>query len=320
MTKRSWLTAVLTLAGTMPLAAQQAAELPDYTNDQRWGRLGLIDAAWVTTTIALGKSKGMTAEQIGDWIGDYFTTGWAGGLDARQFLFYLRWNHLAYPQGRVEVTTFSDSLVVARFNTALAGTYGPDRWYFGITTDELKTATLRWHQVLADFVGVRLDGRYDGDWLVLTLRNGYQAPRASAQIRWERAGWLYKIMAIEVIRIAKLGGMTPQQAAQNGVKVWADTWQGTDTPWRFFRWVAYNGMIDHNQTCAVETADAAMVKARCNRPWQAAVREQAERTGVTVEDYEAYMLAQEQGLAASLGFSWDAQIDGNFRILTVRRK
>ena len=46
------------------------------------------------------------------------------------------------------------------------------------------------NQVTADFIGVKLEQRYEGDWLVLTMRNGSQAPHADAQLRWQRADFL----------------------------------------------------------------------------------------------------------------------------------
>lgn len=320
-----WLRRALFLSVTLACAARAAAQgaapaLPEYTNDQRWGRLAALDLSTVVTEISLGKAKGMTTDQIGEWLGEHYTQTWAGGLDARQLATSIRWNSLSHPQAKVEMTTFTDSLVVMRiFATEVAG-FGPKREIRGVTLEEYRKIFAHSSRIIADYVGVALDQRYDGDWLVLTMRNKYALPRADETLRWNRANSIIRFVQIDAIRIAKAAGKTPAEAGTESSKVWADTWTATDTPWRLFRGMTWNAMTDPNYVCDLQTANATTVRARCNRPWAATVRTNAARTGVSLEDFEAFTLAQEQGIAMSLGMSWDVQNDGDYRVITVRRR
>ena len=312
----------VTLVGAARAAAQGAAApaLPEYTNDQRWGRQAALTLSTLVGEISLGKSKGMTADQIGEWLGEHFTQTWAGGLDVRQLATSFRYNTLSHPQAKVEMTTFTDSLVVMRVFATEVAEFGPKREIRGVTMDEYRKVFAHINRIIADYVGVALDQRYDGDWLVLTMRNKYALPRADETLRWTRANAIIRFVQIDAIRIAKAGGKTPAEAGAESGKVWADTWTNTDTPWRLFRGMTWNSITDPNYVCELQTANAMIVRARCNRPWLATVRANATRTGVSVEDFEAFTLGQEQGIATSLGMSWDVQNDGDYRVITVRRR
>lgn len=319
-----WMRRMLTAAtfGGATMAAAQGAvpAIPEYTNDQRWARLAVLDLGTWAAEVALGKSRGMSIDEIGQWLGDYYTAGWAGGLDARQLAISFRLNSMSHPASRVELPTFTDSLVVMRVNTPVLANFGPDRRFQQFTLDEYRTVFRHINQRIADYVGVDLQQRYDGDWLVLTMRNRYQAPRASDNLRWNRAAFINKTSGVEAIRFAKAAGKTPRDAGTESGKMWAGTWTTTDTPWRLFRGITWNAMVDPDLVCEVQSASASMVRGRCTRPWVAQVRTYAERTGVSVEDYEAYMLGAEQALAAALGMTWDVQLDGDYRVITVARR
>jgi hypothetical protein len=231
-----------------------------------------------------------------------------------------RLNALSHPQAKVEMTTFTDSLVVMRvFATEVAG-FGPSRMMRGVSLDEYRKIFAHSSRIIAEHVGVALEQRYDGDWLVLTMRTKYALPRASESLRWSRAATIAKYAQIESVRLAKQGGKTAAVAGADFAKVWAGTWTTTDTPWRLFRGMTWNSMMDPNYVCDLQTANATMVRARCNRPWATLVRTNAERSGVSLEDFDAFMLAQEQGIATALGMSWEVQADGDYRVITVRRR
>lgn len=318
--RRMLLTAATFGGATIALAQGASPTIPEYTNDQRWGRMAFLNLSNLAAQVALGKSKGMTIDEIGQWLGDYYADTWVGGLDARQFAVSVRLNNMSHPASSVELPTFTDSLVVMRVNTPVLANFGADRRFQQLTLDEYRTVFRHINQRIADHVGVDLQQRYDGDWLVLTMRSRYQAPRASDNLRWNRAAFINKTSGVEVIRFAKAAGKTPRDAGTESGKMWAGTWTTTDTPWRLFRGITWNAMVDPNLVCEVQSASASMVRARCNRPWVAQVRTYAERTGVSVEDYEAYMLGAEQALAAALGMTWNVQLDGDYRVITVARR
>jgi len=312
---------VVVLCGVTRGGAQQAPpQLPEYTDPQRWNRLAFIDAAWISTVIAIGKQEGHTLDQIGDQIAEFHTQGWLGGADARWFFVSLRQNHLAYPNGRVEVTSLTDSVVVARFNTPFLGTFGLDRDFYGVTIADWQTVNLRVFHRLAEYGGLDLTSRMDGDWMVLTMRSRFEAPRQSMRLRADRAGFVARAITVDVIRNGKARGQTALAAGLESAKTWASGWTANDTPWRLFRTVTWNMMIDPDYHCQILTGSAEMVRARCSRPWVASVRAWAPQSGVSPEEFDAYQLGLEQGIATSLGMTWEVQLEGNDRLITVRRK
>ena len=114
MWMRRMLVTAATLGGaTMAMAQGAAPAIPEYTNDQRWGRLAFLNLSAFATEVALGKSRGVTVDEIGKWLGDHYAATWAGGLDARQFAIALRLNSMSHPASRVELPTFTDSLLHA---------------------------------------------------------------------------------------------------------------------------------------------------------------------------------------------------------------
>lgn len=324
MTRRrvAWMIlAACSLGAPLQLTAQSAnAGLPEFTNDQRWARLGTIDLAWIASAVALGKAKGMTTGEIGDWLGQHFAKSWVGGLDARQLALSFRWNQLSHPQGKVEFVQFTDTLVVARYNTPALAAFGADREFNGMSLDDFQVILMRVNSVIAEHVGVALDQRLDDDWFVATMRNRYKSPEASPELRWGRAMLWGKLYMIESVRLAKASGKSAMEAGREVGRLYADTWTTVDTPWRLYRAWAWNGMADPNYICEVQAASPAMVKARCNRPWVATVRENAQRTKVTIEDADAYQLGMEQAVAEHLGMSWEVQMEGGLRVITVQRR
>lgn len=324
MTSRRFVCSMLTACAWLAplhLTAQPATPaIPEFTNDQRWGRLAYLDLSWIGSVVALGRAKGMSTSEIGEWLGHHFARSWVGGLDARQFALSFRWNLLSHPQGKVEIVQFTDTLVVARYNTPVLSAFGADRDFNGLALGDYQTIMMRANSIIAEHVGVALDQRYEGDWLVATMRNTYKAPLASAELRWGRAALWSKLQLIESVRLAKATGKSAAAAGRDVGRLYADTWTGVDTPWRLFRAWMWNGMSDPNYVCDVQSASATLVKARCNRPWMATVRDNVQRTKVAIDDVEAYQLAMEQAVAEHVGMSWEVQMDGDDRVITVQRR
>lgn len=321
---RSPLVVVLAVLSWSPLPAQQRAPvplaLPTFTDEARWQRSADFNINWMAPFVMLGKAKGMTIDEIGTWWGEFWTRSWSGGLDARGAMYYLIRNHLNHPGGKVEIVSGEDSLVVARFNEPAIAVFGPDQMLWGITLAEYRRMVWIGNQVTADFVGVKLEQRYDGDWLVLTMRNGVQAPHADAQLRWQRANFLATLQSIQRLGEQMAAGKTPRQVGLDDAKLYGSGWEANDTPSRLFRGMAWNMITNPNQVCEVISSTATEVRGRCNRPWAATVRANVERFKVTEEDYEANILGFQQGIAEHLGMIWTVTRDGNWQMITVRRR
>jgi hypothetical protein len=270
--------------------------------------------------ISLGKSEGLTIDEIGTRLGEFWTGSWSGGLDARATMNWFIRNHLNHPNGKVEIISGEDSLVVARFNEPAIATFGPDRLLYGVTLEEYRRVMWLMNQITADFVGVRLEQRYDGDWLVLTMRNGSLGPHANPQLRWQRADYLATIGYLQRLGEQMAAGKTARQVGLDDATLYATGWESNDTPWRLFRGMAWNMISNHDQICEVLANSPTEVRARCNRPTAATVRANTARFKVTEADYEAASLGFEQGIAEHLGMTWTVVRDGDWRVITVRRR
>jgi len=314
------LAGVALLAVSFPRVAWSQGDLPQYTDQQRWQRTATLSLSSMASLVALGKSRGMTIEEIGTWLGNFYRDGWTGGLDARQLAVSFRRNNLSHPAGKVEMVTYTDSLVVARYFDPNLAQIGPDDDYYGMSRGEYLQINRLVDRIIADWVGVSLEERQDGDWTVATMRNKYEAPRASTNLRWRRSAVLATDFLLSSVHAAKAAGKTPAQAGQADATLWKSTWSGVDTPWRLFRGMTWNNMLDPNLVCTVQSATATQVKARCNRPWLGTVRNLEATTKVTVAEFEAYWLAYEQGIADAIGMTWQVTLDGEDRLITVGRK
>ena len=116
------------------------------------------------------------------------------------------------------------------------------------------------------------------------------------------------------------GGKTARQVGLDDAKLYASSWDGNDSPWRLFRGIAWNMISNHNQICEVIANSATEVRGRCNRPWAATVRANVERFKVTEDDFEAAGLGFQQGIAEHLGMTWTMTRDGDWQVITVRRR
>jgi len=321
---RSPMLCLFGLLSWSPLLAQQRTPvpltIPDLTTEARWERSGSFNVNWMAPFISLGKAKGMTIDEIGAWLGEFWTRSWAGGLDARATMYWFIRNHLNHPAGKVAIISGEDSLVIVRFNEPAADQFGPDQHLFGITLPEYRRVIWLVNEATAEFIGVQLEQRYESDWLVLTMRNGSLPPHADPQLRWQRANFLATLTYLQRLGEQMAAGKTPRQVGLDDAKLFGASWTGNDTPWRLFRAMAWNMISDHNQVCEVISHSAIEVRGRCNRPYAEVVRANVERLKVTEEDYEAAALGFQQGIAEYLGMTWNVTREGDWRMITVRRR
>jgi hypothetical protein len=90
-------------------------------------QLGIDEAVRITREVAdaLGESNDMTAEEVGRFVGEYFSTSWLGGAEASQYLNGLYRNFMAMPGATADVMRSTPTTVTARFNRPGTRKYGP---------------------------------------------------------------------------------------------------------------------------------------------------------------------------------------------------
>ncbi|HSG09948.1 MAG TPA: hypothetical protein VLA36_16430 [Longimicrobiales bacterium] len=323
--KRSLLTlsvtstlASLALCGVEPVIAQQSdVELPEYTAEQRWQRLANGAVWWQAAMLAFGKQQGMTPEEIGAWVGDFFSQGWLGGQEAAPFAVAMNRNHMSWPGASAEVLASTPTTVQVRFNRPWEDVIGPDRRLGGSTTGEFQAMQRATNMAVADWVGIDVawDEQEESD--VLTLRTEYGPIQASDDIRWARGAYLSWNSFFNLLELRMQSGMTARDVGIANGELYGPGWTAT-TPWQLFRGMLWNAMGDPNTDCEVLSASPSEVRARC------AIAYTAERIGqssayfdVTLDDVLESGRAFAESVAEQLGMRWEESWDDAYRTIRV---
>jgi hypothetical protein len=308
----------LMLTAASPLTAQNL-ELPQYTAEQRWQRLGYEMAGWQAAMVALGESQGMTAEEVGAWVGDFFSSSWLSGAEASQLTVGMNRNFMAMPDATVEVLETTPTSVKARFNHPIDPYLGPGGRILGVDGDDIATMLRAVDDAIAEWVGVDLDRQMEEGHDVLTLATRYGPIQASNDLRWERSAYLSWLTSLQLMSLRMKGGMSARELGAADAELYASTWTA-DTPWKLFRGMVWNQMSDPGSDCDVLGASPDEVRARCRRHYQQVVEQNQSRFGVTMDDIFESNRAFAEGVADYLGLVWTESLVDGFRMITVTRK
>ena len=152
-----------------PFHAQaQEIDLPDYTLDQRWTRAAQFSVNGMVQLISLGKEKGMTIEEIGTWMGEFYAPGWGEPpREPSSMIVSFHRNHMTSPNGIVEVLEITESSASARFNAPHRAVFGDDMVRYGITVEEYEKVMVGFAEVIAERLELEVEQRVEGEWMYL---------------------------------------------------------------------------------------------------------------------------------------------------------
>jgi hypothetical protein len=301
----------------VPLSAQDI-ELPEYTMEQRWQRLATLTVGWHAAVVALGESQGMTPEEVGTWIGKFFAKSWLGGAEASQFLTGTYRNFMSFPDAEVEVMATTPTSVTARFNRPIDDMVGPVG-RIGVPRENIVAMLERVDAVVADWVGVDMERRSEGDYDIVTMETRYGPIRASNDIRWNRSSYLSWLTWLQLMSLRMESGMTAREIGAANAELYKTTWSAP-TPWRFFRGMLWNQMTDPGTDCEVLSASSDEVRARCREHYRDLVEQNESRFGVTPEDVFESGRAFAEGVAEHLGLRWTEVLEDGYRVIAVTRR
>lgn len=159
-----------TLTGAGATSGQQAA-WPEYSDEQRWSRLGVLSTVGTVAAIAYATQHGATIESFGRWWGDLFAPGWGqpGSYGPLQVMRGMRRNLLAWPGSEFEILSQDENSVTARANRPWVAYFGDDRLWYGVTVDEFERLNAIFMRRIAEYHGLEFREQRDGDWWVLTF-------------------------------------------------------------------------------------------------------------------------------------------------------
>lgn len=160
----------LIIAGLLVTGCILAQDLsvPLLTDNQKEEVLFQHVMAYATTGIAFAKSKGVTPEEYGIFIGKAFTGFWdpsAGfPIFAAQMMYILAG---LYPENQMEIVEQDANMVQFRLkNVDLSFRAGP---MFGISYQEFLDCSAGIISTLADHMGVNFSHKMDGEWYEVTF-------------------------------------------------------------------------------------------------------------------------------------------------------
>jgi len=305
------------LVGAPSLPAQDVT-LPEYTMEQRWNRLATLMVGWEAAVVALGESHGMGPGEVGTWIGEFFSQDWLGGAEAVQLLRGMNRNFTAMPDATVEVLASTPTSVTARFNRPIDARLGAGGRVVSVPGESILRMLTALESTIAEWVGVDLERRVDGDHDVLTLRTRYGPIQASDGIRWARGAYLSWIARLQLLSLRKESGLTATQIGEADAELYAPSWTA-QTPWQLFRGMVWNQMTDPNTDCEVLSASPTEVRARCREHYRELVTANQSRFNVTSEDVFESGRAFAMGVADHLGLRWVESLEGGYRMITVTK-
>lgn len=156
----------------VPLHAQLADLEDTRTPEQKWARAMYIgDFAWISL-VQLGNGWGMTAQEVGDWLGEFAAPSW-GAPEPRSPQSFVRgmlMNYSLWDGFQFEILSETDTEVHGRMNIPYAGRFGESGEMEGVTLDEFIQFWTHAYEGTAERVGLDLEHRVNGEWIEFTVR------------------------------------------------------------------------------------------------------------------------------------------------------
>jgi hypothetical protein len=159
----------LLFSGLSLMAQQPKIEIPQRTDQERWNRcayLGMVNSLMVNVFC---KSKGMTVEEIGDWLGKQYAPGWSSNMTPQGYFLGFHRNAMTWPTAVVEVTAETENEVTFRSFRAYVPYFGEKGILYGVTIGEYEKIGMIVNKAIAEHGGLQIEEKIDGMWWVTTV-------------------------------------------------------------------------------------------------------------------------------------------------------
>lgn len=150
--------------------AEQEFELPRLYMEQKWATAAGNLAAHMIAGIAFAKTKGVTPEEYGKFVGELHGQYWdAEEQNPVKFFtkgMYINMN--SFEDFQMEILGMSDSSVKARMNRKWEDAFkGFDK--YGTTTDEFHNCLDKLWIAIAKNLGLEYDQKFEEEWIIVTV-------------------------------------------------------------------------------------------------------------------------------------------------------
>ncbi len=151
-------------------------------------------------------------------------------------------------------------------------------------------------------------------------QTGTGLPEYTAEQRWERAGMQTTFYATLVLRQSLQQGRTASEAGEELAALLAPSWASINAPIELAVAMRRNWLSWPNAQWELLEYDGENVRFRMSRPWRNVYREGGSLRGVAETDYDAFLRAFHEAIAAQRGLAYTQTEDGGWLAVTVRRR
>jgi hypothetical protein len=149
----------------------------------------------------------------------------------------------------------------------------------------------------------------------------FTLPTYTSQQRWARASELGIASTVVALMQAKERGVSAEAYGRELFKAFGPPrgWANASTPFALFRGM-YNNIMSHpQQQCDILEASERLVKAECNRPYAASVRNRESSYGVTLDEYDAAFRVFAQSIAEYHKMTWRQEVRLDNLVITIEK-
>jgi hypothetical protein len=205
----------------MPLTAQDprqmagSFELATLTTDQMWARSSFLSISALTSLVALGKSRGMTADEVGRWLGDLYAPSWGppntGSALRVARIEILNWK--GFPGMTVEILSASDTSATMRMSRPWTASFNaPDQRFNGVSLEEYERSLEQVQARINQYLGLRSSQKTDSSGTTMTITG-----RGSAAIMaFPRGTYSTTLTAADLPTAPQLAGTWENTYASDG--------------------------------------------------------------------------------------------------------
>ena len=165
--------ALCMLVGAQNATAQEPIETPELTTEQSWARAVNNLNAMVYALIHQGKAHGESPAEVGARMGELFGPSWSsepGTGTPAQLVRGMAANLQSWPDAEVAISP-ADGGYALRYNRPWMSDFGDDGMAYGVSVEEYETMWNAGVKAIADYLGLTVELRRDGDEWVMTARD-----------------------------------------------------------------------------------------------------------------------------------------------------
>jgi len=147
-----------------------------------------------------------------------------------------------------------------------------------------------------------------------------QLPEYTDDQRWDRMEFHWESLFIVSIAFAKAHNVTPEEYFRFIGKQFAPTWEGDVTPERILRGTYLNTAAWRNHHFEILDAMESMVRFRTNRFLISHLRTYGEQHGISDTAIEKFFSIVMDEITKYHGLSYEQNVEGDYLVITVKKR